>query len=75
MDAATNEEIAKRAFQVFLGSFFYIFLVAKLIGGENKERWFKRRGNYTFFVQSHQNPNGGGAADPLKAQGSKPCSQ
>ncbi len=49
MDAATNAEIGKRAFQVFFGSFFYIFLVAKLIGSENKAAWFKRRTNYTFF--------------------------
>jgi len=49
MDPATNEEIGKRVFQVFIGAFFYIFLVAKLIGSENKANWFKRRGNYTFF--------------------------
>ncbi len=49
MDPATNDEIGKRVFQVFIGAFFYIFLVAKLIGSENKAKWFKRRGNYTFF--------------------------
>ena len=31
MDPATNDEIGKRVFQVFIGAFFYIFLVAKLI--------------------------------------------
>ena len=42
-------EIVTRVGQVFLGAFFFIFLVARIIGSENKYKWFKRRQKYTFF--------------------------
>lgn len=42
---------AKRIMQVFIVSFFYIFLVARIIGAENKLKWFKRRERYTFFTR------------------------
>ena len=29
--------------------FFYIFMIAKAVGSENKAKWFKRRMKYTFF--------------------------
>lgn len=41
--------VCSRIIQVFFGAFFYIFLVAKLIGPERKMNWFKRRTKYTFF--------------------------
>lgn len=44
-------EITKRALLTFAGAFFYIFLIAYLIGPENKAKWFKRRQKYTFFTR------------------------
>ncbi len=41
--------ICTRVMHLFIGSFFYIFLIAKLIGPVNKANWFKRRKKYTFF--------------------------
>lgn len=41
--------VCARVMQVFIGAFVYIFLIAKLIGPENKEAWFRRRKTYTFF--------------------------
>ena len=50
MDLTVSDAtIATRAMQVFITAFIYIFVVAKLIGSENKDKWFKRRTNYTFF--------------------------
>ena len=52
MNAIANVEailVCGRILQVFIGAFFYIFIVAKLIGHENKAKWFKRRMKYTFF--------------------------
>ena len=41
--------VCTRVFQVFFGSFIYIFLVAKQVGPENKKLWFRKRKKYTFF--------------------------
>lgn len=52
MEALANVEdslICARVIQVFIGAFFYIFLIAKAVGAENKAKWFKRRMKYTFF--------------------------
>ena len=47
----TSMELTKRALITFVGAFFYIFLIARLIGTENKAKWFKRRTRYTFFTR------------------------
>ena len=39
--------VCTRVFQVFFGSFIYIFLVAKQVGPENKKLWFRKRKKYT----------------------------
>lgn len=44
-----EQEIARRTIQVFAMSFIYIFIVARIIGSQNKSVWFKRREKYTFF--------------------------
>ncbi|MBQ9763343.1 MAG: hypothetical protein IJV92_03185 [Phascolarctobacterium sp.] len=41
--------VGARVIHVFIGAFFYIFAIAKLIGPENKQNWFRRRAKYTFF--------------------------
>lgn len=46
----TNSTIvASRVLQIFFFSFAYIFCIAKIIGSENKLKWFKRRTKTTFF--------------------------
>ena len=52
MEALVNVDsslICARIIQVFVGAFFYIFVIAKAVGSENKAKWFKRRMSYTFF--------------------------
>ncbi|MUU07201.1 MAG: hypothetical protein EP149_05770 [Phascolarctobacterium sp.] len=52
MEALVNVDsslICARIIQVFVGAFFYIFMIAKAVGSENKAKWFKRRMSYTFF--------------------------
>ena len=52
MEALVNVDsslICARIIQVFVGAFFYIFMIAKAVGSENKAKWFKRRMKYTFF--------------------------
>ncbi|MEG1726569.1 MAG: hypothetical protein RR089_04705 [Acidaminococcaceae bacterium] len=51
METLDSLEASKKIIQIFLASFFYIFFVAKLIGTENKMKWFKRRERYTFFTR------------------------
>lgn len=41
--------VASRIIQIFLGSFAYIYLIAMLVGAENKAAWFRKRKKYTFF--------------------------
>ena len=45
MEALVNVDsslICARIIQVFVGAFFYIFMIAKAVGSENKAKWFKR---------------------------------
>ena len=54
MEALVNVDsslICARIIQVFVGAFFYIFMIAKAVGSENKAKWFKRRifGEYINF--------------------------
>ena len=54
MEALVNVDsslICARIIQVFVGAFFYIFMIAKAVGSENKAKWFKRRMKYTFFIK------------------------
>ncbi|MGI6263064.1 MAG: hypothetical protein ACOYKB_04350 [Succiniclasticum sp.] len=41
--------VVYRLLVVFILSFFVIIAGARIIGSENKARWFKRRTKYTFF--------------------------
>ena len=43
--------IVERLVQLMGFSFFYIYAIAKIIGSENKEKWFKRRSRSTFFTR------------------------
>ena len=55
MEALVNVDsslICARIIQVFVGAFFYIFMIAKAVGSENKAKWFKRRMKYTFLNNS-----------------------
>lgn len=49
--ASTDAEILERVFLVIAVSFVYISIIAKSIGAENKERWFKRRSRSSFFTR------------------------
>ncbi len=49
LEAVSSAAICNRIIQVFIVSFFYIFLIAKIVGQENKAKWFRRRTKYTFF--------------------------
>ena len=47
MDALANVEpalVCSRVMQIFFGAFLYIYLIAKLVGPENKQAFFNRRG-------------------------------
>ena len=48
---ANVEPVAEcaRVMQIFFGSFIYIYLIAKLVGPDNKLAWFRKRKKYTFF--------------------------
>ncbi len=41
--------IANRIFITVIVSFALFYLTVKIIGPENKEKWFKKRKKYTFF--------------------------
>lgn len=43
--------ILERLIQIIGLSFAYIYLVAKLIGQENKNDWFKKRTRSSFFTR------------------------
>ena len=50
MDALANVEpalVCSRVMQIFFGAFLYIYLIAKLVGPENKQAWFRKRKKYT----------------------------
>ncbi len=42
-------DFTSRLLTVFFLTFVLIFIVAKVLGPERKEAWFKRRTKYTFF--------------------------
>ena len=53
MEALVNVDsslICARIIQVFVGAFFYIFMIAKAVGSENKAKWFKRRGIFGEYI-------------------------
>ena len=41
--------ITGRLFTVFFVAFIIIIITARLLGAERKEKWFKRRTNYTLL--------------------------
>ena len=52
METIANVEpvvVCARVMQIFFGSFIYIYLIAKLVGPDNKLAWFRKRKKYTFF--------------------------
>ena len=52
METIVNVEpvvVCARVMQIFFGSFIYIYLIAKLVGPDNKLAWFRKRKKYTFF--------------------------
>lgn len=49
MESAESLRMLEKVFTVIILSFVYIFAIAKFIGTENKEKWFKKRTRYTFF--------------------------
>lgn len=42
-------QLCSRALIALLATFVFIYIVAKIIGKERKDRWFKRRRNYTLL--------------------------
>ncbi len=49
IESAAPLAVCSRVMQIFFGSFIYIYLIAKLVGPENKAAWFRKRKKYTFF--------------------------
>ncbi|WP_299448613.1 hypothetical protein [uncultured Phascolarctobacterium sp.] len=49
LETVDSMAVCTRVMQIFIASFFYIFLIAKLVGPENKLAWFRKRKKYTFF--------------------------
>lgn len=48
METIANVEpvvVCARVMQIFFGSFIYIYLIAKLVGPDNKLAWFRKRKN------------------------------
>ena len=41
--------VAVRLFHMILVTFVFLYLVVKVIGPENKAKWFRKRQKYTFF--------------------------
>lgn len=53
METIANVEpvvVCARVMQIFFGSFIYIYLIAKLVGPDNKLAWFRKRKKYTFLT-------------------------
>lgn len=48
---STDAQVLERLLIAVLVSFVYISIIAKSIGTENKERWFKRRTRSSFFTR------------------------
>lgn len=49
LETVSSTAICIRILQVLIGSFIYIFLITRIVGQENKAKWFRRRSKYTFF--------------------------
>lgn len=49
LENVAPEAVCGRVIHVFIASFFYIFFVAKMVGAEHKQAWFRKRKKYTFF--------------------------
>ena len=53
METIANVEpvaVCARVMQIFFGSFIYIYLIAKLVGPDNKLAWFRKRKKYILFL-------------------------
>ncbi len=49
IESAAPVAVCIRLLQVFFGSFIFLYIVARLIGAENKALWFRKRKKYTFL--------------------------
>ena len=49
LSTVPTQALASRIMTVFFLSFFIIMATAWILGGERKERWFKRRTKYTLL--------------------------
>ena len=49
LSTVSAQAITGRLVTVFFLSFIIIMITARLIGGERKEKWFKRRTKYTLL--------------------------
>lgn len=49
IDKVAPTLVATRLFIVMGLAFVLFYLTVKIIGPENKEKWFKKRAKYTFF--------------------------
>lgn len=49
IDKVAPTLVATRLFTVIGLAFVLFYLTVKIIGPENKEKWFKKRAKYTFF--------------------------
>ena len=49
LSTVSAQAITGRLFTVFFLSFIIIIATARLVGSERKEKWFKRRTNYTLL--------------------------
>ena len=53
METIANVEpvvVCARVMQIFFGSFIYIYLIAKLVGPDNKLAWFRKRKKLTLVI-------------------------
>ncbi len=41
--------VCGRVLHIFIASFIYLYIIAKFVGPDNKQRWFRKRKKYTFF--------------------------
>lgn len=45
----TPEAALTRLVHMVVFTFIYLYIVAKIVGPEHKQQWFKKRQKYTFF--------------------------
>ena len=57
--------VLERLIQIIGVSFAYIYLVARLIGQENKNTWFKKRTRSSFFTRRGFIPKPGSRKNPF----------